>query len=89
MFLHFLAVFSYVDIICAFSNVVFFVQGEYRDWDCYQSTLHTYEKDLAYVQYCEAMEKETKVYFFRTKYEVLDACIFSWSNSFFCHMTVD
>ncbi|CAL4905198.1 unnamed protein product [Urochloa decumbens] len=34
--------------------------GEYRDWDRYQSTLHTYKIDLAYVQYCEAIEKETK-----------------------------
>ncbi|CAL4891080.1 unnamed protein product [Urochloa decumbens] len=34
--------------------------GEYHDWDYYKSTLHTYEKDLAYVQYCEAIENETK-----------------------------
>ncbi|CAN6356955.1 unnamed protein product [Urochloa humidicola] len=34
--------------------------GEYQDWDCYKSTLHTYEEDLAYVQYCEAIENETK-----------------------------
>ncbi|CAN6329818.1 unnamed protein product [Urochloa humidicola] len=37
--------------------------GEYQNWDCYKSTLHTYEEDIAYVQYCEAIENETKMDF--------------------------
>lgn len=34
--------------------------GEYEDWDYYHSTRNSYEKDVAYVQYCEAIENETK-----------------------------
>ena len=40
---------------------VSFVQGEYLDWSCYSKTRNTYAEDLAYVQYCEAIENETKV----------------------------
>lgn len=43
------------------TDYVSFLQGEYCDWDCYRSTLTTYEKDLVYIQYFEALENETKV----------------------------
>jgi hypothetical protein len=45
------------------THIVSFVQGrEYLDWDYYHSTLNTYEKDLEYVQYCEALANKTKVH---------------------------
>ncbi|GJN33103.1 hypothetical protein PR202_gb21667 [Eleusine coracana subsp. coracana] len=34
--------------------------GDYRDWDRYHLIHNTYEQDLAYVQYCEAMANEIK-----------------------------
>ena len=40
---------------------IFFVQRGYVDWDYYISIVNTYEQDLAYVQYFEAVAKQTKV----------------------------
>ncbi|KAK3140202.1 hypothetical protein QOZ80_5AG0397510 [Eleusine coracana subsp. coracana] len=43
-----------------YQRLVLYNKGEYRDWDRYHSTLNTYEKDVAYVQYCEALVNEIK-----------------------------
>ncbi|TVU49136.1 hypothetical protein EJB05_00430, partial [Eragrostis curvula] len=43
-----------------YQSLVLYDIGEYRDWDRYHSTLNTYDKDMAYVQYCEALANETK-----------------------------
>lgn len=47
-------------MMCAFF-ILFFVQGNYYDWDSFSSARNSYRIDLAYTQYCDAIEKETKV----------------------------
>ncbi|XP_039807444.1 uncharacterized protein LOC120671227 isoform X2 [Panicum virgatum] len=43
-----------------YQHIVLRSYGEYLDWSCYSKTRNTYAEDLAYVQYCEAIENETK-----------------------------
>jgi len=50
-----------VDIVGAITDYVSSVQAEYQDWHCYRNIWNTFEEDMAYVEYYEALVKETKV----------------------------
>uniref|UniRef100_A0A0D9VAF8 Uncharacterized protein n=1 Tax=Leersia perrieri TaxID=77586 RepID=A0A0D9VAF8_9ORYZ len=43
-----------------YQRLVLCNNGLYLDWDHYSSNFNTYERDLAYVKYCEDLANETK-----------------------------